>query len=68
MDLHKDRLAAATDETPPQAESAPHRNVRITRSRLVLDELAIIDDDRGSDPYNNTGAHCILKSRDTSGG
>lgn len=64
MDSHKDKPDTGADELPPRAESALHDNVRITRSKLVFDELAIVDDDSGSDPYNSTGAHCILKIRD----
>ena len=64
MDSHKDKPITTAEETPPRAESARHDDVRITRSKLAFDELSIVDDDRGSDPYNNTGAHCILKTRD----
>ncbi|HSD69790.1 MAG TPA: hypothetical protein VLB07_09555 [Woeseiaceae bacterium] len=64
MDSHKDKQLARADELPTQTDSALHDNVRITRSKLVFDELSIVDDDRGSDPYNSTGAHCILKARD----
>ena len=38
-------------------------NVKVVQSKFEFgDELSIADDDRGGDPYNNTGAYCIIKS------
>ena len=42
-----------------------HKDVRILTSEVVqTNELAIVDDhDTGGDPYNSTGQHVIIKSR-----
>ena len=42
-----------------------HKDVRILRSEIGhTNELAILDDDdTGGDPYNSTGQHVIIKSR-----
>jgi hypothetical protein len=53
---------------PPQVETDPRSNVKVLQSKFVFgDELSIADDDRGGDPYNSTGAHCIIKAKDIAG-
>jgi len=43
---------------------ATRENVRVTRSGLAGPEaLALVDDDRGRDPYNSTGQHVIIKMK-----
>ncbi len=68
MDSHKDKPGNALRKVPPQVETDLRSNVKIVQSKFVFsDELSIADDDRGSDPYNNTGAHCIIKLKDIAG-
>jgi len=42
-----------------------HKDVQILRSKIVdTNELAIVDDDdTGGDPYNSTGQHVIINSK-----
>jgi hypothetical protein len=68
MDSSKDKSRNAQHKVPLQLESGLRTNVKIAQSKFVFgDELSIADDDRGGDPYNNTGAHCIFKSKDIAG-
>ncbi len=68
MDSNKDKSRNAPYSVPPQVQIDPRSNVKIVQSKFVFgDELAIADDDRGGDPYNNTGAHCIIKAKDIAG-
>jgi hypothetical protein len=69
MDSHKVKSGNAMHKVPPRVESALRNNARINarivQSKFVFGgELSIVDDDCGIDPYNNTGAHCIIKQRD----
>jgi len=45
-----------------ETEIAPGTNVEIVRARLRASQMLSIADenDRGTDPYNNTGQHAIL--------
>ena len=63
MNSHNAKLTAAVRKAPVQADTDLH-NVQVLRSSIKdVDGLAIADDfDIGGDPYNSTGAHCIIKS------
>lgn len=68
MDSHKDKPGNAPQKVPPQVETDLRSNVKIVQSKFVFsDDLSIADDDRGGDPYNSTGAHCIIKPKDIAG-
>lgn len=65
MDSHKDKPGNALRKVPPQVETDLRNNVNIVQSKFEFGgELSIADDDRGGDPYNSTGAHCIIKPKD----
>jgi glutathione S-transferase len=52
----------------PQVEADLRSNLKIVQSKFVFgDELSIADDDHGGDPYNSTGAYCIIKAKDIAG-
>jgi hypothetical protein len=63
MNSHNAKLATAASEAPVQVNTDLH-DVQVLRSSIKDDEgLTIADDfDIGGDPYNSTGAHCIIKS------
>jgi hypothetical protein len=68
MDSNKDKSRNALHNTPLQEETDLRGNVKIVHSKFVFsDQLSIADDDHGGDPYNNTGAHCILKAKEIAG-
>jgi len=68
MDSNKNKSRIAQATMPPPVETDPGRNVKIVQSKFVFgDELSIADDDRGGDPYNSTGAYCIIKAKDIAG-
>jgi hypothetical protein len=68
MDSNKDKSRNTLHKVQPQVDPDPRRNVKIVQSKFVFgDELSIADDDRGGDPYNSTGAHCIIKPKDIVG-
>lgn len=67
---HKSRIGprGESHKVLPQSDTVLRSNVKVVQSKFVFgDELSIADDDRGGDPYNNTGAYCIIKSKDTAG-
>ena len=47
---------------------AARENVRVIQSSLIGPEALALseDDDRGGDPYNNTGQHVIIKMKSES--
>ena len=69
MNSHNAKLTAAVRKAPIQVNADLH-DVQVLRSSIKdvdgledVDGLAIADDfDIGGDPYNSTGAHCIIKS------
>ena len=63
MNSHNAKLATAAGKAPVQVNTDLH-DVQVLRSSIKDDEgLTIADDfDIGGDPYNSTGAHCIIKS------
>lgn len=62
MDRQKDKTVKTLHKAPPAVETDLRNNVRIVQSNFAFgDELSIVDDDRGGDPYNSTGAHCIIR-------
>ncbi len=72
MDSNKDKsgygLHNGSRNGSLHEETILRSNVKVVQSKFVFgDELSIADDDRGGDPYNNTGAHCILKAKDIAG-
>ena len=68
MDSNKDKSRNAPHKLPSQEETILRSNLRVVQSKFVSDdELSIADDDRGGDPYNSTGAYCIIKSKDIAG-
>ena len=80
MDSDKHKAGSALHEAPPKVETDPRINgrldarigaqidARIVQSKLVSGgELSIADDDRGGDPYNSTGAYCIIKPKTIAG-
>ncbi len=64
-------------EKPQSVEAAPKRSSRIHHNIVVVNDVRItrvgemevtaltLDENSygGGDPYNNTGKHCVLKSR-----
>ena len=68
MDSNKDKSRIAPHNVLPQEETIRRSNVKVVQSKFVFgDEFSIVDDDRGGDPYNSTGAHCIIKPKDIVG-
>ena len=72
MDSNRDKSRngprSESRNVPPQEETILRSNVKVVQSKFVFgDELSIADDDRGGDPYNSTGAHCIIKPKDIVG-
>ena len=65
MNSQKDKQVIANRRAQPRNGAGAGKDVRVLQSTLNFsDKLSIADDDdRGSDPYNNTGQHCILKSK-----
>jgi hypothetical protein len=68
MDSHKDKSRngprSESHNAPPQEETHLRDNVKIVQSKFVFGhELSIADADRGGDPYNSTGAYCIIKPK-----
>ncbi len=63
MNSHNAKLAAVVRKAPVRVDTDLH-DVQVLRSSIQdVDGLAIADDgDNGGDPYNCTGAHCIIKS------
>jgi len=69
MNSHNAKLATAARKAPVQVDADLH-DVKVLRSSIKdvdgledVDGLTIADDfDIGGDPYNSTGAHCIIKS------
>jgi hypothetical protein len=63
MNSHNAKLATAASKAPVQVNT-DLQDVQVLRSSIKDDEgLTIADDfDIGGDPYNSTGAHCIIKS------
>lgn len=65
MDTQKDKAGKTLRKAPTVVETDLRNHVRIVQSTFAFgDELSIVDDDRGRDPYNSTGAHCIIKFKD----
>ncbi len=65
MDSSKDKSRNGLHNAPLQEEANLRGNVKIVHSKFVFsDELSIADDDHGGDPYNSTGAYCIVKPKD----
>ena len=64
MNSHNTKTESIVGNGPVRTGSESEA-VRLTRSRLVgATELAISEDcDQGSDPYNSTGQHVIIKSK-----
>ncbi len=63
MNSHNTKLATAVRTAPVKIDTDLH-DVQVLRSSIKdVDGLTIADDfDTGSDPYNCTGQHCIIKS------
>ena len=70
MTSHKPRDAKDGDEDRIAKEEAMlietgPQDVRVLRAKLAnIEELSIMDDDFGSDPYNSTGQFVALPDKD----
>ena len=64
MNSHNAKTESVVKNVSVQITAEPE-DPRVIASNLVeLADLAISeDDDKGSDPYNSTGQHVIIKSR-----
>jgi hypothetical protein len=64
MNSHNAKTEPVTRSESARTET-DIEDVRVVESHLVeASELSISEDrDQGSDPYNNTGQHVIIKSR-----
>ncbi len=64
MNSHNTKTESVVRKESVRIE-ADQEEVRVIKSGLIkASELAISDDDdKGSDPYNSTGHHIIIKSR-----
>ncbi|MDH4048964.1 MAG: hypothetical protein OEW68_15530 [Gammaproteobacteria bacterium] len=65
MDSRKDKPNIANRRAVPRTATGPAGNAEILQTRFAFgDEWSILDEsDLGGDPYNNTGQHCVLKSK-----
>jgi len=64
MNSHNTKIRS-DDSNATTLKTADQDEVRVIKSSLVeASDLSISDElDKGSDPYNSTGQHVILKSR-----
>ena len=64
MDSHNPKVEKVVTNEMIRIET-DHKDVQILRSKIVdTNELAIVDDDdTGGDPYNSTGQHVIINSK-----
>ena len=65
MNTQKTRQAAVTLKSPGQVESDLRSNVTVHHSDLNEVEDLTIDEalDLGTDPYNSTGQHVVIKPK-----
>ena len=64
MNSHNPKTESVVSKKPARIE-ADQEEVRVIKTNLVeAADLAISDDiDTGSDPYNSTGQHVIIRSK-----
>ena len=63
MISHRMKTSKVVSNEPVRFET-DHKDMGGLRSELVdVNELSIVDDDTGGDPYNTTGQHLVIKSR-----
>ena len=63
MNSHNAKTEAVVKNVTVQI-AANEEESRVVDANLVeATQLAITDDDTGSDPYNSTGQHVIIKSK-----